>query len=204
MGYTKYSLLGCDKMRDAWLYRFLRPIIKFFVLFIRPKYVGLENIPTAGAIILAGNHTSILDPLVLIAASKRSIHFLAKEELWHGLKKIIFNNMGLIPVNRKVKDHEALIMALEYLKDGCIVGIFPEGTTEKGRGLLPFKIGSVKMAHDTDTKIVPFVINGKYRLFGRLTVTFLEPISVTGNLDEENNRLRELIKNNIHGSDKSE
>lgn len=191
-------------MRDAWLYRFLRPIIKFLILFIRPKYIGLENIPKEGAIILAGNHTSILDPLILISATKRSIHFLAKEELWHGLKKIIFNNMGLIPVNRKIKDHNALVMAEDYLKDGSVIGIFPEGTTEKGRGLLPFKIGSVKMAQDTNTKIVPFIINGKYRLLGRIRITFLEPISITGNLEEENNRLRNLIKNNITGSDKNE
>ena len=172
-------------MRDAWLYRFLRPIIKFLILFIRPKYIGLENIPKEGAIILAGNHTSILDPLILISATKRSIHFLAKEELWHGLKKIIFNNMGLIPVNRKIKDHNALVMAEDYLKDGSVIGIFPEGTTEKGRGLLPFKIGSVKMAQDTNTKIVPFIINGKYRLLGRIRITFLEPISITGNLEED-------------------
>lgn len=191
-------------MRDVWLYRFLRPIIKFLILFIRPKYIGLENIPKEGAIILAGNHTSILDPLILISATKRSIHFLAKEELWHGLKKIIFNNMGLIPVNRKIKDHNALVMAEDYLKDGSVIGIFPEGTTEKGRGLLPFKIGSVKMAQDTNTKIVPFIINGKYRLLGRISITFLEPISITGNLEEENNRLRNLIKNNITGSDKNE
>ncbi len=191
-------------MRDAWLYRFLRPIIKFLILFIRPKYIGLENIPKEGAIILAGNHTSILDPLILISATNRSIHFLAKEELWHGLKKIIFNNMGLIPVNRKIKDHNALVMAEDYLKDGSVIGIFPEGTTEKGRGLLPFKIGSVKMAQDTNTKIVPFIINGKYRLLGRIRITFLEPISITGNLEEENNRLRNLIKNNITGSDKNE
>jgi 1-acyl-sn-glycerol-3-phosphate acyltransferase len=191
-------------MRDAWLYRFLRPIIKFLVLFIGPKYIGLENIPKEGAIILVGNHTSILDPLILISATNRSIHFLAKEELWHGLKKIIFNNMGLIPVNRKIKDHNALVMAEDYLKEGSVIGIFPEGTTEKGRGLLPFKIGSVKMAQDTNTKIVPFIINGKYRLLGRIRITFLEPISITGNLEEENNRLRNLIKNNITGSDKNE
>lgn len=184
---------------DSKLYRFLRPIIKFLTnVFIRPKYIGLDNIPKEGRIILAGRHTNILDCFLLISATKRSVHFLAKKELWRGFKKVLFANMGLIPVDRSKKDHNSLVMAEEYLNKECVIGIFPEGTTEKGRGLLPFKIGAVKMAKDTNTKIVPFCITGKYRLFSRsLKIEFQKAITIKGELDKENDKLRDIIKGMI-------
>ena len=184
-------------MTDSKLYRFARPIVKIFTnTFLRPKYEGLSNIPSDKSVILAGTHTNILDCLVLMSSTKRSIHFLAKDELWHGPKKIIFANMGLIPVNRKTKDHNAIVQAEKYLNNNSVIGIFPEGTTEKGRGLLPFKKGAVKMAKDTNTNIVPFIITGKYRLFSNnLKITFGEPIKISNSdLDIENDKLRTIIQ----------
>ena len=183
-------------MNESRLYKIIRPLINLIIkVFIRPKYAGLDNIPKNGRIILAGNHTSIIDPLLLISSTKRNIHFLAKDELWKGLKKILFANMGLIPVNRRTKDKNALILAEKYLRDDKVIGIFPEGTTEKGRGLLPFKIGATKMAHDTKTKIIPFAIKGKYQIFSKnLVITFGEAIDVySENLTEENDKLRKII-----------
>lgn len=186
-------------MKDSLLYRILRPLIKFLTnVLLMPKYVGLENIPKEGNIILAGTHTHILDCFLLISSTKRSVHFLAKDELWKGPKKILFSNMGLIPVNRRQKDHNALLSAEEYLNNKQVIGIFPEGTTEKGKGLLPFKIGAVKMASDTNTKIVPFVIKGKYKLFSRsLKITYGKPISIISNKDlsNENENFRSIIVN---------
>ena len=106
--------------------------------------------------------------------------------------------MGLIPVDRSKKSHNSLVRAEEYLKNECLIGIFPEGTTEKGRGLLPFKIGAVKMAKDTNTKIVPFCITGKYRLFSKsLKIEFHKAITIKGDLDKENDKLRNIIKEMI-------
>lgn len=92
------------KNNDAYLYRFTRPIITFlFKLFFRPQIKGQENILDNNCV-LAGNHTSILDCLLLISSTKRSIHFLAKKELWDFPKGIIFSHMGLIPVDRTIHD----------------------------------------------------------------------------------------------------
>ena len=89
-------------MKDALLYKITRPIITvLFKLFFTPKIIGKEYIPKSGKVILAGNHTSNFDCLLLISSTKRNIHFLAKKELWNGPKKIIFANMGLISVDRK-------------------------------------------------------------------------------------------------------
>ena len=181
---------------ESKLYRIIRPIIKVFVkVFLRPKMIGLDNIKDK-RLVLAGNHISNLDCLLLIASTKRSVHFLAKDELWKGPKKVIFANLGLIPVNRKAKSPNSLKMAEKYLNNECLIGIFPEGTTEKGRGLMPFKIGAVKMAKDTNTSIIPFVITGKYRLFSKnLKIRFgSEFIIKDKDLDKENKRLKNTIR----------
>ena len=188
-------------MKESKFYRIIRPLITAFVkIFLTPKYEGIENIKTQGPIILAGTHTSILDCILLISSTKRSIHFLAKKELWQGPKKIIFSNLGLIPVDRKNKDKNALITAKNYLISNKVIGIFPEGTTEKEKEkLLPFKIGAVKMAYDTKTEIVPFAITGDYKIFSKtLKIRFEKPIKITNDdLLKENTNLKNIISTMI-------
>ena len=183
-------------MKEAKLYNILRPLVtSFYKVFFTPTIIGTENIPSDGRIILAGNHTSNFDAPLLICSTKRNIHFLAKKELWDGPKKIIFANMGLIPVDRKTKDGNALIQAERVLKNEKVIGIFPEGTTEKTGKMLKFKKGAVKMAIDTDTLIVPFVITGKYKFLSKdLTIKFLKPIKCSGDIKEETERLMNIIK----------
>ncbi len=183
-------------MKDALLYKITRPIITvLFKLFFTPKIIGKENIPKSGKVILAGNHTSNFDCLLLISSTKRNIHFLAKKELWNGPKKIIFANMGLISVDRKNKDHQALSSSIAYLENNLLIGIFPEGTTEKEGKMLDFKIGTVKMAKDTNSPIVPFIITGNYKLFSKnLRIEFLKPIMISGDLNQENINLRNIIE----------
>ena len=80
-------------MKEPRLYRIVRPILTFlFKLLFHPHIINKENIPLKGRIVLAGNHTNYLDCLLLISATKRTIHFLAKDDLSKGVKKIIFNN----------------------------------------------------------------------------------------------------------------
>ena len=107
--------------------------------------------------------------------------------------------MGIIPVNRKIHDKNALNSAIEVLNEDKVIGIFPEGTFNRTNNLiLPFKIGAVKMAHDTNSKIIPFIITGKYRIFRKgITIKFLESINIGNDLDKENNRLR--LNLSLHG-----
>ncbi len=188
-------------MKEPMLYRFLKPLIKGFItLCFRPKYIGLENIPKDGRCVLAGNHTRIFDPLLIVGCTKRTVHFLAKDELYKGVNGIIFRHMGIIPVNRKIHDKDALKMAKDVLNNDCLIGIFPEGTVNKTSDvIIPFKIGAVKMAHDTKSKIVPFVIKGKYKLIGgKLSIEFLKPISIdSDDLTRENEKLMCIVKTNL-------
>lgn len=185
-----------NKYKDVMLYIIVRPIITFlFKILYRPKIIGIENIPKNKKIILAGNHTNNFDCLLLMSSTKRNIHFLAKVELTKGVKKIIFNNLGIIPVDRSKKDSNVLKIAEKYLSNNLVVGIFPEGTTEKGCGyLLPFKIGAVKLASDTNTEIIPFKISGDYKLFSKnLKIVFGKPYKAKKDLEKSNKELYNII-----------
>ncbi len=187
--------------KDPMLYKIVRPLAKaIFKVLYRPTIIGAENIPKEGAVVLAGNHTSNLDWSLLLSSTKRCIHFLAKKELFKGIMKPIFTGAGLIPVNRKTKDGKALESAINVLNKGMVVGIFPEGTINKTDDVvMPFKIGAVKMAHDTNTKIVPFVIKGKFRLFRKgVRIVFFKPMKMNDDvLDNSNKRLVDFISDKL-------
>lgn len=183
-------------MKDTITYKILRPIISvLFKLLFTPKIIGKKNIPKNGKIILAGNHTSNLDSILLLSSTKRQIHFLAKIELFQGFKRHLFNRLGLIPVDRKRKNKEAINASLKYLESGLVVGIFPEGTIPKNNELIPYKPGVIKIASESNTPIIPFVISGKYKLFSRsLQIKFLSAFYVTDNFDEDLKMLEEVIR----------
>lgn len=182
-------------MKEPLLYKLLIPLNKIFMLIYKPTYINVENIPKNGAAILAGNHTSKLDPLLLMSSTNRCIHFLAKIELFKGLKKIFFQNLGIIPVDRKRKNPEAINLANKYLLDNKLIGIFPESTINKTNDIImPFKYGTVKMASQTNCHIVPFSITGKYKLLKKsVTITFGKPYKTTKEIEIENKILEEKV-----------
>lgn len=188
-------------MKEPVLYKITRPLIKLFMNIVyHPQYIGLENIPKEGPFILAGNHTNNFDCLLIMSCTKKTVHFLAKDSLTKGFKKYLFNNMGIIPVNRQIHDKSALVSAIKALQAKEVIGIFPEGTINRTEDtILPFKIGCVKMSHDTNSPIIPFIITGKYKLFkNSLTITFLKPTEArSGNLTEENEKLMQIISHNL-------
>ncbi len=196
-----------DKVKDPLLYKIIRPIVKWlFIIIYRPKIKGKKYIPKGEGIVLAGNHKNNLDCAILMASTRRCIHFLAKEELFKGIFGWLFKGIGLIPVKRKTKDGKALPRSIKYLENDKVIGIFPEGTFNRGEGvILPFKIGAVKMAHDSKRKIVPFVIKGNYKIF-RLKngprIEFFEPFEVTDdNLDKENEKFMKFISDKLTDSE---
>ena len=189
-------------MKEPLLYKLLIPLNKIFISLYRPKYINKENILKNDSIILAGNHTSKLDPLLLMSSTNRCIHYLAKIELFKGKKKIFFENLGVIPVDRSKKNKEAINTANKYLNNNKVIGIFPEGTINKTKNIImPFKYGAVKMAKETNSYIVPFAITKKYKLLKKsITISFGEPYKVTEKLEIENTKLEnkviELIRRN--------
>lgn len=181
-------------------YKMVKPITSFlFKILFRPTIKGIDNIPNDASCVLAGNHTKWLDPIMLVAISKRQVHFLAKKSLFKGPIGLIVKGMGAIPVDRSIHDKNALNNAINELNNNCVIGIFPEGTINKENNLtLPFKIGAVKMAHDTNSYLVPFIITGKYKLFRKkITVEFLPKRKISSNLTLENEKLEKTVASKI-------
>lgn len=188
-------------MKEPLLYRCVRyPLKGIFTVLLRPTYEGKENIPKEGKIILAGNHTSFFDCLIVAGATKRCVHYIAKAELMKGIGKYIFPGLGIIPLDRSTSGKEAITTAKEYLNDGKLIAIFPEGTINRTDDIMmPFKGGAVKIAADADCDIVPFAITGKYRFFRKgVKIKFMPAVKAErGSLKDANNTLYQTVKNEL-------
>jgi 1-acyl-sn-glycerol-3-phosphate acyltransferase len=104
----------------------------------RLEVSGLEHLPTEGPVLLAGNHDSYWDPVAIGIAGlpRRQICALAKSSMWKipGLSKVL-DGMGQIPIDRGAGDNRAMDRAIEELRGGACIGVFPEGTRSLGRPL---------------------------------------------------------------------
>lgn len=194
---------------DTLFYRIIKPLLNFLIwLIYHPQVVGRENIPKEGPVVFAGNHTRWSDPPTLCAiVHGRQVHFLAKIELFQkgGPATWITKGMGSIPVDRKIHDKGALDSAVNALKNGLSIGIFPEGTINRtDEVIMPFKIGAVKMSRDANATLVPFVITGKYRPFRKgVRIEFLKPIENEDDLDKMNEKLMKAVSEGINKNKRS-
>ncbi len=194
-------------MKDNFMYRVLVFIasILFYILFI-PRIRGKNNIIKNGRVIFAGNHTKWLDPILLVSSNPRHLHFLAKIELFNSAFGPFMRAMRMIPVDRGSNDKTSVYSISEKtLELGNAICIFPEGTINRTDDIImPFKLGAVKMAINTDSRIVPFTITGKYHLFGiggRITIDYYEAIEIK-NVKKDNKKLMKIIKDNLEEKNK--
>ena len=185
------------------VYKIIRFIFRpIFLLVYRPEYINLENVPSKGRVILAGNHTNILDALIMIFGPKRVVHMMAKKELFNNIiGKWFFKSMACISVDRSIHDSDAKNEAINVLNNDELLGIFPEGTINKTNSvLLPFKYGAVSFASKTNSKIVPFAIVGKYKLFRKnIKIIYGKPYKVNKNLEIDNKLLMKKVEDLIKG-----
>lgn len=182
-----------------FLYRIGRFVLgPFFKWYYNPTIIGKENIPKEGAILIVGNHKHLYDQCLSIISTKRFIKYMAKREYFDNKKtRWFFKSVGCISVDRSVHDGKAKGEAIETLKNGGAIGLFPEGTRNKSKEfLLPFKYGAVSMAKKTDAYLVPFGITGDYVFKSKnLVIKYGKPFKVTDmELDEANNLLYETVK----------
>lgn len=154
---------------------------------------GVETLPASGPVLLVGNHDSHWDPVMIgVAARKRRmIRALAKSTLWDvkGLAPVL-NGMGQIPIVRGAGDAQALANAVEALRGGSCIGVFPEGTRSKGRTMRA-RSGVGRLALEVPEAHVSCVaVSGTADLTGfprrpRIKIRFFDPSGGQPRADED-------------------
>lgn len=152
-------------------------------LMFRLSYAGLEHIPEKGPAILIANHTSMIDMFVIHARVGPWIHWVAKKELFrYPWSARLLKKLGCIPVNRGKADTAAVRAIMGALKQGQIIGIFPQATR-----VLPDQIaqmrprsGAARFAVRTGVPLLPVAIDGRFRLFAKVRVVFGPPFTLAG------------------------
>ena len=143
----------------------------------RVKVSGKDHIPKEGGVLLCSNHINNMDPIIVGMMAPRPVSFMAKEELWSVpiLGKLL-PHLNAFPVKRGMSDREALRKGLSILKEGKVLGLFPEGTRSKtgelGKGLA----GAGFFALRTDAQVVPCAVIGPYKPFKPMKVVYGTPI----------------------------
>ncbi len=169
-----------SKKHSRFAYRILRPLANVIIRFkYRVRYIGVENLPEYGGFILASNHITALDPVIIAIGCKRSLHFMAKNELFkYKLVGWFLTQLNAFPVDRTKFDEDAINYAIDVVNQGDVLGIFPEGTRspdftpKKGKG------GTCYIAKVCKCDVVPVSIYtcDKAKFGTRLTVRYGKPI----------------------------
>jgi len=147
--------------KRAWLLTWSIRLILWtlgFTRVIRTEIVNDDVVPDKGAVILAANHTSMIDVFFILAALRREAIAMAMAELWKSpLTRWLVEVLGQIPVVRGDSESgkEAMESAAHALEDGALVGIFPEGKCVKPGDVAPYRPGVAVLAKDTDVPIIP-------------------------------------------------
>ena len=118
-----------SQIKDHKLYRFVVPPLWVLSRIVyESECYGRENVPSEGKLIIACNHVAFSDPALIVANCPRTVHYMAKSELFENpAYAFLFRNMNAFPVKRCSSDRKALRYAIEILEKGWVLGIFPEG-----------------------------------------------------------------------------
>ena len=174
-------------------YKILKVIFRFtFNLLFSPKVIGAENVPKEGDMIMAANHMSNWDPPILGTYLPRTVGYMAKEELFKpAIAGAIIKSLNAFPVKRGASDRGAIKMALNILKKGLCLGIFPEGTRSRDGKLHKAQAGVSLIAAMSKAPVVPTALIGTNKIwskeekFPQLTIVFGEPIYYEGKSNDK-------------------
>ena len=140
-----------EKASDA-IARFMFRLI-LFVCGTKTTAIGVENIPTDKPVLFVGNHRGFFDVIISYTYIKTRAAYVAKKE------------MAKVPILRVWMRNIRCLSGIEYIKDGTSLVIFPEGTRNKGEGVMEFHAGSFKLAEKSHSLIIPVTQNNTSAIF---------------------------------------
>lgn len=152
----------------------------FYKLLYRFKVKNKGAVPSEGGVIIACNHMSFADPVLLGLAEKRRLYFMAKSELFRNkFAAAVIRALGAFPVERGAGDGKALKTGADILKEGNVMTIFIEGTRTKTGELLRPRSGCALVAQQMQIPVVPCCITKRNfnHMFSKTIIHFGNPLS---------------------------
>lgn len=169
----------------------------FYRLLFWYSVTGLENIPKTGGVIFSSNHLSYLDPVLWIIVIRRRIRFMAKQELFKNpLLGWFLRRMDVFGVERGSGDMAAVKTAIRVVRNGEILGLYPEGTRSKDGKPGRAKTGVALIAKAAKCDVVPAAVicRGKLRPFKRIRLVVGKPVSYQEIIDRAPDNSRESLR----------
>lgn len=166
------------------VYYIARGIARLLFCILNLKKEGMNKLPPNGPVIVAANHVSNWDPIIVGIALSRPVHFMAKVELFNNriLGKLL-TALHAFPVRRGAADRRAIREALDLLEEGKVIGIFPEGARKKVKPNAQVQAGVALLALKSGAQVVPMACMGTEKdfplgWFEPLVVKMGDPISL--------------------------
>lgn len=163
-------------------YDFALSVLRLFCkVFFKYEVIGIENVPLEGNVIIAANHKSNLDPIFVASSmTTREVAAIAKKELFdHKVLGFILKKLNTIPIDRENTGISTVKQILRAIKDGYVLGLFPEGTRVKGKEFGQAKAGLSLFASKGKANVVPISVISSYKLFSRVKIYIGEPIDMS-------------------------
>ena len=189
-------------MKKNRFYYFIRALATPLTHFLFPfRTEGFENIPREGAAVLCMNHISMLDPVMVAITTRRYIRYISKKELFSNrFLSWFFTHIGMFPVGRGESDMTAMRTMLSILKDGGVLGIFPQGHRHRDDDDRTMESGAAIVCLRARVPVIPIHIQGPVRLFRKSVIRVGRPLALddirridAAGIQEANRRLIEGI-----------
>ena len=166
-----------------------------FKIFYKIEVVNKPNLKKDKSYMICSNHLHLFDPILIACNVDRPMQFMGKQELFSNkFSNWFLRKLGGFPVDRDGADINAIKTSINILKNNEVLCIFPEGTRSKTGELGEFKSGAGMIAIKGNTTIIPVKIEGNYKLFSKVKITFFEEVSELGkNRDELMQYVRNIL-----------
>ncbi|WP_308639120.1 lysophospholipid acyltransferase family protein [Paenibacillus silvisoli] len=176
------------------IYNICRGLLRIiYAVLFRFEAEGLENIPATGPVVLCSNHISLLDPPTVGTKVKRKVHYMAKAELFEvPVLGPLIHRLGAFPVKRGGVSKDTIRKAIGLLKEGNVMGIFPEGTRKAGEDSAGKK-GAAMIALRSGATVIPVAIIGNYKLFRKMRIKYGKPIDMTAFIENPSSDVLEQV-----------
>ena len=168
-----------NKPVGTWFYKFAWVVLRIFSFIFYPSSIlNRERLEREAPFIITANHQSMMDPpLIAIHSRKHQIHFLGKDTLRkNALVRWVLDHLHMIPVARNATDIGAMRACLAALKEGHVMGIFPEGTRKEAVMMEKMGSGIGLIALRSGLPVVPVLIADKPRMFRKTRLIVGEEI----------------------------